>query len=52
MSKFRLQTTQVAGYPNLEGQFVFADDQLVAVLVHLSEEDEGCRFTLSFFKNR
>jgi hypothetical protein len=38
MSKFRLQTTQVAGYPNSEGQLVFADDQLVAVLVHLSEE--------------
>jgi|EndMetStandDraft_6_1072998.scaffolds.fasta_scaffold1107710_1 hypothetical protein len=38
MSKFRLQTAQIAGYPSSEGELVFADDQLVAVLVHLSED--------------
>jgi hypothetical protein len=38
MSKFRLQTTLVAGYPNSEGQPVFADDQLFAALVHFSED--------------
>jgi len=39
--KFRLQSVQVAAYPNSEGQLVFADEQLVAVLVHLSEDYES-----------
>jgi len=38
MKYLNLQPVQVCGYPDSEGQLVFADEDLVAVLVHLSED--------------
>ena len=38
---FRLQPVQVADHPDSDGQLVFADERLVAVLVHLSEDYES-----------
>jgi len=38
MTQFRMQPVRVAGYPNSEGQLVFAGDNLIAVVVRLPEE--------------
>ena len=38
---FRLQPIVIADHPDAEGQLVFADERLVAVLVYLSEDYES-----------